>query len=170
MPYNIDNSISNEPYYVVHKAESDKAKPRPIVKHRNEKSIGINSSLLHPYIPLGDLNTLMELKLSRKAARKKRRGRGYHHASNVGGNAKSDETKQSIKSSTSTDKLVNDSDNMDLSEDFVLFEPVKGKDLERLSQDFVRARGGSKQIVKSKLGYASLRQAIAESEARKKVV
>ena len=38
MPYNIDNSISNEPYYVVHKAESDKAKPRPIVKHRNEKS------------------------------------------------------------------------------------------------------------------------------------
>ena len=168
MPYNIDNSISNEPYYVVHKAESDKAKPRPIVKHRNKKSIGINSSLLHPYIPLGDLNTLMELKLSRKAARKKRRGRGYHHASNVGGNAKSDETKQSIKSSTSTDKLVNDSDNMDLSEDFVLFEPVKGKDLERLSQDFVRARGGSKQIVKSKLGYASLRQAIAESEARKK--
>ena len=63
MPYNIDNSISNEPYYVVHKAESDKAKPRPIVKHRNKKSIGINSSLLHPYIPLGDLNTLMELKL-----------------------------------------------------------------------------------------------------------
>ena len=57
MPYNIDNSISNEPYYVVHKAESDKAKPRPIVKHRNKKSIGINSSLLHPYIPLGDLNT-----------------------------------------------------------------------------------------------------------------
>ena len=80
MPYNINNSISSEPYYVAHKGESNKATRRQIVKHRNKKTrIGINSSLLHPYIPLGDLGTIMELKLSRKTARKNKRGRGYQN-------------------------------------------------------------------------------------------
>ena len=168
MPYNIHNSIVNEPYYAAHKGESDKACPRKIVKHReNRRRKGINSSLLHPYIPLGNLDTLMQLQLSRQKARKKKRPRRY-------GTSVSQEKKGSERAreggagevaARESDKEQAKRESLD--EGFVLFEGVKESDLEDLSRDFVRARGGSKQIIKSKLGYSSLRQAILASEDRK---
>ena len=166
MPYNIHNSIVNEPYYAAHKGESDKACPRKIVKHRDNRSKkGINSSLLHPYIPLGNLDTLMELQLSRQKARKKKRSRRYGSSAFQvnNGSDRRDGSNEVAARESGKEQMGQDS----LDEDFVLFEGVKGSDLEDLSRDFVRARGGSKQTIKSKLGYSSLRQAILASEDRK---
>ena len=168
MPYNIHKSIVNEPYYAAHKGESDKACPRKIVKHRDNRTWkGINSSLLHPYIPLGNLDTLMELQLSRQRARKKKRSRRYGSSASQVKNGsdwtRRDESNEVAARESRKEQVGQES----VDEDFVLFEGVKGSDLEDLSRDFVRARGGSKQTIKSKLGYSSLRQAILASEDRK---
>ena len=81
----------------------------------------------------------MELKLSRKTARKKRRGRGYHNKKSTdeeGAKTSTLNNKEILPSSMSTEKISNEIND---EENFVLFEPVNEKQLEALSRDFNRA-------------------------------
>ena len=69
---------------------------------------------------------MLELKLSRKTARKKRRGRGYHYSNSTkkAGNSRNINNKQSIKPASSADKFINENGD-NLEENYVQgFKPI----------------------------------------------